>query len=77
VNTVSLNVNKTTVMRCTNKRQTRTHIYYISNGTNNEQVTHTTFLGVIINSSVKIKMVEYKIRNFVYNSMHVVDYQVL
>ena len=48
VNKLSLNVNKTNVIMFNNKKQHRTDVYIVLNGTNIEQVTHTKFFGVTI-----------------------------
>ena len=45
-NKLSLNVNKTNFIMFNNNKQHRTDVHIVLNGTNIEQVTHTTFLGV-------------------------------
>ena len=50
-NKLSLNVNKTNFIMFTNKKQPRTDVHIALNGTNIEQVTHTTFLGVSIDEN--------------------------
>ena len=65
VNKLSLNVNKTNCIMFTNKKQHRPTVNIILNGTNIEQVSHTKFLGVIIDENLtwreQIKTVETKV----------------
>ena len=82
-NELSLNVNKTNVM-FNNKKQPRTDVHIVLNGTNIEQVTHTKFLGVTIDENLTwrehIKMVETKVSKSIavlYKTMHVLDCQAL
>ena len=82
-NKLSLNVNKTNFM-FTNKKQLRTDVHIVLNGTNIEQVTHTKFLGVTIDENLTrrehIKMVETKVSKSIsvlYKTMHVLDCQAL
>ena len=51
VNKLSLNVNKTNFIMFANKKQHRPTVNIILNGTNIEQVSHTKFLGVIIDEN--------------------------
>ena len=48
-----------------NKKQPRTDVHIVLNGTNIEQVTHTKFLGVTIDENLTwrehVKMVETKL----------------
>ena len=64
VNKLSLNVNKTNFIMFTNKKQLRPTVYIVLNGKNIEQVSHTKFLGVIIDENLtwreQIKTVETK-----------------
>ena len=49
---LSLNVNKTNFIMFNNKKQPRTDVRIVLNGTNIEQVTHTKFLGVTIDENL-------------------------
>ena len=64
-NKLSLNVNKTNFIMFNNKKQSRTDVHIVLNGTNIEQVTNTNFLGVTIDENLTwrehIKMVETKV----------------
>ena len=84
VNKLSLNVNKTNVIMFTNKKQHRPKVNMILNGTNIEQVSHTTFLGVIIDENLtwreQIKTVETKVSTSIgvlYKTKDVLDIQAL
>ena len=65
VNKLSLNVNKTNFIMFTNKKQLRPTVNIVLNGKNIEQVSHTKFLGVIIDDNLtwreQIKTVETKV----------------
>ena len=52
VNKLSLNVNKNYFIMSTNKKQHRPTVNIILNGTNIEQLSHTKFLGVIIDENL-------------------------
>ena len=52
VNKLSLNVNKTNFIMFTNKKQLRPTVSIVLNGKNIEQVSHTKFLGVIIDENL-------------------------
>ena len=52
VNKLSLNVNKTNVIMFANKKQHRPTVNITLNGTNIEQLSHTKFLGVIIDENL-------------------------
>ena len=73
-------VNKTNFIMFNNKKQPRTDVHIVWNGTNIEKVTNTKFLGVTIDEKLKwrehIKMVETKESKTVavlYKTMHVLD----
>ena len=62
------------------QKQPRTDVHIVMNGTNIEQVTHKTFLGVTIDENLTwrehIKMVETKVSKSIavlYKTMHVLD----
>ena len=83
-NKLSLNVNKSNFMMFNNKKQPRTDVHIVLNGTHIEQVTHTTFLGVTIDENLTwrehIKMVETKVSKSIevlYKTMNVLDCQAL
>ena len=84
VNKLSLNVNKTNFIMFTNKKQHRPTVNTILNGTNIEQVSHTKFLGVIIDENLtlreQIKSVETKVSKSIgvlYKTKDVLDIQAL
>ena len=77
-------VNKTYFIMFNNKKQPRTDVHIVLNGTNIEQVTNTTFLGVTIDDNLTwrehIKMVETKVSKSIavlYKTMHVLGFQAL
>ena len=83
-NKLSLNVNKTNFIMFNNKKQLRTDVHIVLNGTNIEQVTNTKFLGVTIDENLTwrehIKMVETKVSKSIavlYKTMHVLDCEAL
>ena len=83
-NKLSLNVNKANFIMFNNKKQPRTDVHIVLNGTNIEQVTYTTFLGVTIDENLTwrehIKTVETKVSKSIavlYKIMHVLDCQAL
>ena len=51
-NKLSLNVQKNYFIMFTNKKQPRTDVHIVLNGTNIEQVKHTKFLGVTIDENL-------------------------
>ena len=84
VNKLSLNVNKTNVIMFTNKKQLRPTVNIVLNGKNIEQVSHTKFLGVIIDENLtwreQIKTVETKVSKSIgvlYKTKDVLDIQAL
>ena len=67
-----------------NKKQPRTDVHIVLNGTNIEQATHTKFLGVTTDENLTWrehrKMVETKVPKSItvlYKTMHVLDCQAL
>ena len=79
-NKLSLNVNKTNFIMLNNKKQPRTHVQIVLNGTIIEQVTHTKLLIATIGEKLtwreQIKMVETKVSKSIavlYKTMHVLD----
>ena len=84
VNKLSLNVNKTNFIMFTNKKQLRATVNIVLNGKNIEQVSHTKFLGVIIDENLtwreQIKTVETKVSKSIgvlYKTKDVLDIQAL
>ena len=77
-------MNKTNVIMFANKKQYRPIVNITLNGTNIEQVSHTTFLGVIIDENLtwreQIKTVETKVSKSIAvlcKTKDVLDIQVL
>ena len=67
-----------------NKKQPRTNVHIVLNGTNIEQVANATFLGVTIDENLtwreQIKMVETRVSKSIavlYKTMYVLDCQAL
>ena len=52
-NKLSLNVNKTNFIMFNNKKQPRTDVNIVLNGTNIEQITNTKFIGVTIDENLE------------------------
>ena len=84
VNKLSLNMNKTNFIMFTNKKQLRPTVNIVLNGKNIEQVSHTKFLGVIIDENLtwreQIKTVETKVSKSIgvlYKTKDVLDIQSL
>ena len=83
VNKLSLNVNKTNFIMFANKKQHRPTVNITLNGTNIEQVSHTKFLGVIIDENLtrteQIKTVEKVSKSIavLYKTKDVLDIQAL
>ena len=84
VNKLSLNMNKTNFIMFTNKKQLRPTVNIVLNGKNIEQVSHTKFLGVIIDENLtwreQIKTVETKVSKSIgvlYETKDVLDIQAL
>ena len=84
VNKLSLNVNKANFIMYINKKQLRPTVNIILNGKNIAQVSHTQFLGVIIDENLtwreQIKTVETKVSKSIgvlYKTKDVLDIQAL